>query len=49
MPRCASALGEAGQRIALIDPRGNLMMRFPQNTDPKGVVKDLQKLLKYSR
>jgi len=44
----SSALGAVGH-IVLIDPRGNLMMRFPQNTDPKGVVKDLQKLLKYSR
>jgi hypothetical protein len=44
----ASALGPAGH-IALIDPRANLMMRFPQDSDPKGIVKDLQKLLKYSR
>jgi hypothetical protein len=44
----AGALGPAGQ-IALIDPRGNLMMRFPENADPKGIVSDLQKLLKYSR
>ena len=44
----AAALGEAGH-IALIDPRGNLMMRFPLEPDSKGIVKDLQKLLKYSR
>jgi len=44
----AGALGPAGH-IALIDPRGNLMMRFPQNPESKGIVKDLQKLLKYSR
>lgn len=44
----ATALSEPG-RIALIDPRGNLMMRFPLRPDPKGMVKDLQKLLKYSR
>ncbi|MEC5385828.1 hypothetical protein VVD49_08835 [Uliginosibacterium sp. H3] len=47
-PALASAVGPAGQ-IALIDPRGNLMMRFPENAEPKGIVKDLQKLLKYSR
>ena len=44
----AAALGQA-EHIALIDPRGNLMMRFPQNPDSKGIVRDLQKLLKYSR
>ena len=44
----AAAMGAAGH-IALIDPRGNLMMRFPQDPDSKGIVKDLQKLLKYSR
>jgi hypothetical protein len=44
----ASALGEA-EHIVLIDPRGNLMMRFPQNPESKGIIKDLQKLLKYSR
>lgn len=47
-PALASAVGAVGQ-IALIDPRGNLMMRFPENAEPKGIVKDLQKLLKYSR
>ncbi|HSD36593.1 MAG TPA: hypothetical protein VLC92_03730 [Rhodocyclaceae bacterium] len=44
----ASAVGPAGQ-IALIDPRANLMMRFPQNPETKGIVADLKKLLKYSR
>jgi hypothetical protein len=46
--RLATAFGAAGH-IVLIDPRGNLMMRFPQQPDTKGIVKDLQKLLKYSR
>jgi ABC-type taurine transport system substrate-binding protein len=44
----ASVLGPAGH-IALIDPRANLMMRFPQNPETKGIVADLKKLLKYSR
>ncbi|MDB5800767.1 MAG: hypothetical protein JWL63_1706 [Rhodocyclales bacterium] len=44
----ASALGPA-RHIDLIDPRGNLMMRFPQNPETKGIVADLKKLLKYSR
>ena len=34
--------------IYLIDPLGNLMMRFPLNPDPRKVYKDIAKLLKAS-
>ncbi len=54
----AAALGEqfpavagaqAGDHIWLIDPLGNLMMRFPLNADPNRMKKDLIKLLRVSR
>jgi hypothetical protein len=35
--------------LYLIDPLGNLMMRFPKDADPNKVKKDLVKLLKASR
>lgn len=35
--------------IYLIDPLGNLMLRFPQDPDPRRMVKDLARLLKASR
>lgn len=35
--------------IYLVDPLGNLMMRFPRDADPSRMIKDLQRLLKYSR
>jgi predicted nucleic acid-binding Zn ribbon protein len=35
--------------VYLIDPLGNLMLRFPKDPDPKGMLKDLQRLLKVSR
>jgi cytochrome oxidase Cu insertion factor (SCO1/SenC/PrrC family) len=35
--------------IYLIDPLGNLMMRFPRDPDPSRMLKDLQRLLKYSQ
>lgn len=35
-------------RILLIDPQGRLMMRFAPTLDAKLVLKDLQRLLKYS-
>lgn len=34
--------------IFLVDPLGNVMMRFPDDPDIKLVIKDLQRLLKYS-
>lgn len=35
--------------IFLVDPRGNLMMRFPRDPDPSRMLKDLQRLLKVSQ
>ncbi|MES2257868.1 MAG: cytochrome C oxidase subunit I [Pseudomonadota bacterium] len=40
--------GQASEHIYLIDPLGNLMMRFPKDPDPAKVKKDLVKLLKAS-
>jgi cytochrome oxidase Cu insertion factor (SCO1/SenC/PrrC family) len=37
-----------GGQVYLVDPLGNLMMRYPQGHDPKGLLKDLTRLLKYS-
>lgn len=34
--------------IYLLDPQGNLMMRFPPEPDPKRIIRDLGRLLKYS-
>jgi hypothetical protein len=36
-------------RIYIIDPRGNLMMSYAPNVNPKDVYKDLKKLLRGSR
>lgn len=35
-------------RIYLVDPLGNLMMYYELGDEPRGIVKDLQRLLKYS-
>jgi len=37
-----------GGRLFLVDPFGNAMMRFPPQAEAKRVIKDLQRLLKYS-
>jgi cytochrome oxidase Cu insertion factor (SCO1/SenC/PrrC family) len=39
----------AAGRVYIVDPLGNLMMYYPPDADPSGLLKDLQKLLKYSR
>ena len=40
---------ETPKGVFLVDPLGNLMMRYSFNADPSGVIKDLKRLLKYSR
>jgi cytochrome oxidase Cu insertion factor (SCO1/SenC/PrrC family) len=40
--------GKVEEHIFLIDPLGNLMMRFPKDADPAKVKKDIYKLLKAS-
>ncbi|MWL86125.1 MULTISPECIES: cytochrome C oxidase subunit I [unclassified Cupriavidus] len=41
--------GRVEDTIFLVDPLGNLMMRWPADPDPAKVSSDLKKLLKYSR
>ena len=41
--------GNPVDHVYLVDPAGNLMMRFPRDPDPSRMLKDLQRLLKYSR
>jgi len=40
--------GTPADYIYMIDPRGNLMMRFPKNADPSRMKKDLGRLLSAS-
>lgn len=41
--------GNVQDHIYLVDPLGNVMMRYPRDPDPSKMIKDLQRLLKYSR
>ena len=41
--------GQLGDWLYLLDPLGNLLMRYPVDTEPRGLLKDLQRLLKWSK
>jgi len=39
----------SARALYLVDPLGNLLMYYPAGTEPAGIIKDLMRLLKYSR
>ena len=41
--------GNDRAHIYLVDPRGNVMMRWPANPQMRGMLKDLERLLKASQ
>jgi hypothetical protein len=45
----AEALAAGENRIVLIDPRGNLVLAWPQDPDIKALARDLTKLLRVSQ
>ncbi|MFH1603540.1 MAG: cytochrome C oxidase subunit I [Pseudomonadota bacterium] len=44
-----AAAGDVRDHVYVIDPLGNLMLRFPKDADPARMKKDLVRLLKVSR
>lgn len=43
------AEGALTDHLFLVDPLGNVMMRFPKEPDPNRLIKDLQRVLRLSR
>lgn len=43
------AVAEPRDHIYVVDPLGNVMLRFPKDADPRQMLKDLQRLLKVSQ
>jgi hypothetical protein len=41
--------GNPVDHVYVVDPLGNLIMRFPREPDPSRMLKDLQRLLRYSQ
>lgn len=48
LPAQFPAQGALADHIYVVDPLGNLMMRYPRDPDPSRMLKDLQRLLKVS-
>jgi hypothetical protein len=46
--KSSAPAGEANARIWIADPLGNLVLSYPADTDPRGMIADLKKLLKLS-
>lgn len=44
-----NTFGITGKQFFLVDPLGNLMMYYDHSVNPKGILRDLQKLLKVSQ
>ncbi len=40
---------ESGSHVYMVDPLGNLMLRFPANPDPSRMIRDIKHLLKASQ
>ena len=40
---------DAADHVYVVDPLGNLMMRFPADPDPQRMLKDLSRLLRHSK
>jgi cytochrome oxidase Cu insertion factor (SCO1/SenC/PrrC family) len=40
---------KGSNRVYLVDPLGNLMMYYRPDSDPQGMIRDLERLLKYSQ
>ncbi len=40
---------ESGSHVYIVDPLGNLMMRFPANPNPSRMIRDIKHLLKASQ
>jgi cytochrome oxidase Cu insertion factor (SCO1/SenC/PrrC family) len=43
------ATGSPADHVYIVDPLGNLMMRFPADPDPRRMLKDVARLLRHSK
>ena len=46
--RARFALGQAGHRVYVLDPAGRIILRYAPDADPRGILKDMERLLRYA-
>ena len=46
--RRAFDLGQAGYRVYVLDPAGRIILRYAPDADPRGILKDMERLLRYA-
>lgn len=44
--RSAFDLGSTGYRVYIIDPLGQIILRYPPDADPRGLLQDMERLLR---
>lgn len=44
--RAAFDLGQAGHRVYIVDPMGQIILRYAPDADPRGLLKDMERLLR---
>jgi hypothetical protein len=47
--RALPAASAGSEPVYIVDPLGNLMMRFPPDPDPRSMLKDVSRLLRHSK
>lgn len=48
-PKMDAFREKPADHLYVVDPLGNLMMRYPRDPDPSKILKDLQRLMKFAR
>ena len=48
MARRSFDLDAAGHRVYVLDPTGRIILRYAPDADPRGILKDMERLLRYA-
>jgi cytochrome oxidase Cu insertion factor (SCO1/SenC/PrrC family) len=46
--RTAFDLDTAGHRVYVVDPTGRIILRYPADAEPRDILKDMERLLRYA-
>ena len=46
--RTAFDLSTSGHRVYVVDPMGQIILRYAHDADPRGILKDMERLLRFA-